>query len=268
MDKKTSCQFQNSPFTCQDKTESNNCGCACHGLFTTWFSALVLGIFLLVSTLSGAAVYLKGKRADDAITVTGSSKRAVISDRVKWTTQFTRQTAGGNLKAATDQLKNDLKIVTKFYADNGFPEKDLIISPVYNEQVYKQNYDGVQDYILRQTIQIQSNDITKVSKLSKDLTSVQDQGVIFTTQNVEYYYSKLADLRIEMLSEAIKDARSRAEQIAQSGQTKLGSLTTASSGVVQVLQPNSTDISDYGSYDTSTIDKEVTSTVRVTFSLK
>ena len=48
------------------------------------------------------------------------------------------------------------------------------------------------------------------------------------------------------------------------GQT-VGKLKSASSGVVQVMQPNSTDVSDYGSYDTSTIEKEVSVTARAVF---
>ncbi|HPO83031.1 MAG TPA: SIMPL domain-containing protein, partial [bacterium] len=68
--------------------------------------------------------------------------------------------------------------------------------------------------------------------------------------------------------EAMNDAKARAEKIAQSSGQGVGSLRSASMGVVQVLEPNSTEVSDYGSYDTSTIEKEVMVTVRATFLLK
>jgi hypothetical protein len=75
-------------------------------------------------------------------------------------------------------------------------------------------------------------------------------------------------LRVSLLGEAVKDAEARAKIIAQSGHRNLGVLTTASMGVVQVLTPNSTDVSDYGSYDTSSQNKEVMITVRATFKVK
>lgn len=70
---------------------------------------------------------------------------------------------------------------------------------------------------------------------------------------------------MELLSEAVKDAQNRAGKIAQSSGNEVGSLKSASVGVVQVLPVNSTEISDYGTYDTSSIEKEVMITVRATF---
>ena len=54
--------------------------------------------------------------------------------------------------------------------------------------------------------------------------------------------------------------------IAASG-GRLGSLRGVDVGVFQVTSPNSTDVSDYGTYDTSTLRKDVTAVVNVTFAL-
>jgi hypothetical protein len=67
------------------------------------------------------------------------------------------------------------------------------------------------------------------------------------------------------LGQAIADAKARAVEIAKSGGASIGKLKSASSGVVQVMAPNSTNVEDYGSYDTSTIDKEVSVTARAAF---
>jgi hypothetical protein len=71
-----------------------------------------------------------------------------------------------------------------------------------------------------------------------------------------------------MLTEAIKDAKARAEKIANSSGKRVGVIKSASMGVVQVLSPNSVDVSDYGTYDTSTINKEVMVTVKALFTIK
>ena len=95
-----------------------------------------------------------------------------------------------------------------------------------------------------------------------------DQGILFSTSSLEYYYSKLPDARVALLTDAIADAKARASKIAQAGGKNIGALQSASSGVVQVLSPNSANISDYGTYDTSSIQKEIMVTVKASFQTK
>jgi hypothetical protein len=92
--------------------------------------------------------------------------------------------------------------------------------------------------------------------------------VIISIDFLQYYYSKLPDLRVSLLSDAVKDAKSRAEKIAEGTGRAVGSIQSASSGVVQVLPVNSVEVSDYGSYDTSSIEKDVMVTVKASFRLR
>ena len=85
---------------------------------------------------------------------------------------------------------------------------------------------------------------------------------------MEYYYSKLADLKLTMLAAATQNAKDRASRIATSTGATLGPIQSASMGVFQVTAVNSTDISDYGAYDTTTIDKRVTAVVRSSFTVR
>ncbi|MBP6949164.1 MAG: SIMPL domain-containing protein, partial [Candidatus Pacebacteria bacterium] len=86
--------------------------------------------------------------------------------------------------------------------------------------------------------------------------------------SVDFFYTKLADLRVDLLSMASKNAKERADAIAKSTGDSIGGVKDASQGVFQVTQKNSTDVSDYGSYDTSTIEKKVTAIVRASFEVK
>jgi len=95
-----------------------------------------------------------------------------------------------------------------------------------------------------------------------------NKGVLFTTSSLEFYYSQLPQARIELLASAVQDAKARAEQLAQAGGKKIGILKSASSGVVQVMAPNSVEVSDYGMYDTSKIEKEIMVTVKTSFEIK
>lgn len=206
---------------------------------------------------------------DNTLTVTGSTRIRVESDIVKWVGEFGRTVPVDSLKIGYRDMSRDLKLVLEFYKKNGINEKDLIISPVFLEQLgLYGDRQTPREYILRQTITVQSNDIEKITELSKSFQELVNSGVAFRTQSLEYYYSKLPELRVNLLTEAMNDAKARAEKIAQSSGQKVGSLKSASMGVVQVLAPNSTEVSDYGTYDTSTIEKEVMVAVRATFLLK
>jgi hypothetical protein len=124
-------------------------------------------------------------------------------------------------------------------------------------------------YTLSQSILIESGDVSKITKLAQESVGVLiAKGLFFNSQNVEYYFNKLADLRIEMVSGATQNAQARARQMAESTGAKLGNLQSASLGVFQVSAPNSTEISDYGIYDTSSVDKKISATVRASFVLK
>ncbi len=133
-------------------------------------------------------------------------------------------------------------------------------------EVYDYNNSGApKRYTLQQTVTVDSTDVQKITNASKNAQELINQGVLISINPVQYYYSGLAEARVNLLGEAIKDAKARAGEIAKSNGQRVGKLKTASSGVVQVLSPNSVEVSDYGSYDTSTIEKDVMVTVRASF---
>lgn len=231
--------------------------------------AWILGFCLIVSTVIGAGVFYKVKGMDQSLTVTGSAKKMVTADVAKWNSNFSRSVAEPDLRSGYSAMASDLKAVKKFFTDRGVKESDLVISPVYLDQQYRDpNNQGPQMYNLRQTVELQLKDIQKVTDLAKETQSLINQGVIFAPGAPEYYYSKLPETRVELLGDAVNDARSRAEKIAEAGGKKVGSLKEASVGVTQVTSVNSIDISDYGTYDTSKPDKDVMITVKATFTLK
>lgn len=93
-------------------------------------------------------------------------------------------------------------------------------------------------------------------------------GVQFESLPPQYFYTKLADLKIEMLSLATEDAVKRAEQIAKSTGTKVERLRSAYMGVFQITPLYSTEVSDYGINDTTSIDKEITAVVNCEFLIR
>lgn len=234
-------------------------------------AAIILGIFFIIGISWVNNTWLEVKASDNSLSVTGSAKKTVTSDIAKWNSSFSRKVTESELKSGYAMMKSDEAIVTKFLKANKVEDSEITISPVSLQKEYNYQKEGVdtpQQYTLMQTVLVQSGDIEKIKNLSKNTQSVIDQGVIFSNGSPEYYYSKLPETRVELLPEAMKDAQSRADSIAGTTGKKVGTLKAASVGVVQVTQPNSVDISDYGNYDTSTIEKEVMVTVKASFTLK
>ena len=231
-------------------------------------AAGVLALSLIFATLIGSWTLYTVRTFDNNLSVTGSAKTSVQADSVKWSSTISRTVLESQLQSGYSQIAKDAVLVQNFLKNQGIDESAVTITPVISNQVYDNSGNAPRQYTLNQTFLVQSTDVQKITDLAKNTQAITSQGVIFSTNSPEYYYSKLADLRVSLLADAIRDAKARATVIAQSSGTQVGALKSASTGVVQVLAPNSVEVSDYGQYDTSSIAKDVMVTVRATFVVK
>ena len=228
----------------------------------------ILGISLIISFIIGS-ITVYNLRSKDTLTSTGSAKESVTSDKVKWTSSITRPVTASTMSTGYTKMDSDLKSVKDFLTENNIPADKVDVSPILMNEVYDQNQGMDKRYNLVQNITVQSDDVNKINELAKNTNPlIINKGVLFSTSSLEFYYSKLPDARVSLLAAAVGDAKARAGQLAKAGGRKIGSLQSASSGVVQVMAPNSIEVSDYGTYDTSSIDKEIMVTVKATFSIK
>ncbi len=225
--------------------------------------ALVLGLWLVGSGIAN--------RGGNTISSTGSASADVSADIAKWTIDIHRTAYEGGTQAAYTQVANDTTAVKKYFTALNLASSTIVLSVVSADQNYNQDQNAPTTYNVHESITITTSDVQKIDMLSHSIGAVSGKvagGTIVSPQGPEYYVSSLPQLRVSLLGKAITDAKARAEQIAKSGGASVGKLQSASSGVVQVLAPNSTNIEDYGSYDTSTIQKQVMITARATFTLK
>jgi hypothetical protein len=123
-------------------------------------------------------------------------------------------------------------------------------------------------YKMKQSVEVDSPLVDRIAQLNSDSTALVEQGVLLTADPPKYIYSQAAETKIEMLSEATKDARARAERIANEGGRGLAGLHDADMGVFQIVPLHSSDTSGEGMNDTSSLDKTITAVVTVTFALK
>lgn len=227
-------------------------------------------IALIISAIIFGAFYYSGQTTanKDVLSVTGSAKTRITSDQVKLIVSLQRIIASNELSSGYTSIAHDLTLTKELLKKAGIKNEEILENPVSMNQVYDQNSTGQTRYQLVQTITLQSNDVQKITEISKKIPDLASQGVIVSIQSLEYSYSKLPDLRVSLLTQAVQDAKARAEKIAEGTGRHVGSVQAASSGVVQVLTPNSVDVSDYGNYDTSSIEKDVMVTVKASFRLQ
>lgn len=247
-------------------------------------NVVMFGAFISIAWIISSFVLAHGLSSintHDAISVTGTAERMVESDAAKWNFMLTKQSSPENYNVTAKQLKDAQVATVKYLVAHGVDEKSITIQPItstvicqsQNQVMYdgsgRQQCSGAFTYSLVQTIIAESEDVKNIKQLSLDApTALATLGAQLQTVSVDFFYTKLASIRAELLQEASKNAKERAVAIAKSTGNRIGGVKDASQGVFQVTQKNSTDVSDYGSYDTSTVEKKITAIVRASFEVR
>ena len=208
-------------------------------------NAIIFGIAIVVSSIFLGKAYTDRSKADGEIRVTGLGKADFSSDLIVWEGKFGSQNI--DLKKSYLNLEKNKSAVNKYLIDKGIESEQLIYSAVKTNKNYKSLYSNDGDFIgeefisyeLTQTVKIESKEVDKIEKISREITELLNQGVQFYSEAPRYYYTKLADLKIKMISKATEDARLRAEKISEFSGGKLGKLESARMGIFQITGQNS-----------------------------
>jgi hypothetical protein len=239
--------------------------------FPQLFAGLtVLSLSLVVSSLVAANAIRGFQQARNALVVTGSAKRPIRSDYIIWRLSVSSQQP--TAKAAYQELKRQTERVQAYLKGKQIPDEAITLSAVETTTIPEVTASGretgqILAYRLSQRFEIRSNNVEQYTKLSQQSTELLDEGINLVSEAPQYLYTQLSKLRIEMVAEATKDAKARAEAIARSTGNRVGALRSAETGVFQITSRHSTEVSDYGTYDTSSLEKDITAVVSVKFSL-
>jgi len=236
-----------------------------------WFNGgAAMAAGLVISSLIFGWFYASAKKGDEAITVTGSATRRITSDLVLWSAGISSQSP--QLADAYRQLSGNIPAIKQYLLSKGVPEDQMTVSSITTTTIKGRDGDGnetseITGYMLGQQIEVRSTDVAKIGTVAREATELINQGILIESSAPRYYYTKIGDLKVEMLGEAAKDAKERAERIASSTGNSIGSVRSAKMGVLQITAADSTDVSDYGVYDTTTIEKDMTAVVNVSFAV-
>jgi len=233
-------------------------------------AGLFLAVGLVLSAGLATTAWFKVKTAQ-TITVKGSARKNVRADLMVWKGAFT--THAPRLLDAQQQLQADAAKVRAFITASGLTNVNF--TPITIEEIKGSLTDHqgltqpqILGYRLTQTVRVESGAVDHVAQLDRDSVALVQGGVQFTTQPPEYIYTQAGEAKVEMLAQATKDARTRAEQIAAQGARTIGPLETAEMGVIQIAPIYSGQTSWEGINDTTALEKTITAVVTATFALK
>lgn len=240
--------------------------------------AVVLALAVVASIITSAAMAARAyeargtqasKRAQE-ITVKGTARSRIASDTAVWSVEVRGEAK--TLADAFAALERGAARVHDFLTQRSFRPGEIAPGPIETSTFYVrddkgQNTREISGYALERRFTITTPDVAKVSAAAGEVTQLLREGVVVTSGSPAYTYSRAADLKVQILGDAAQDARTRADEIAAKAGCRVTDVRQASQGVIQITAPNSTDVSSYGTYDTSTIDKDVSVVVTLTFGI-
>lgn len=220
---------------------------------------------------------VKVRPVERTIRVTGSAKQRIVSDLIEWSATVSADAP--EKLAAYRKLHTDVEATVAYLKSQGIPEDQISPDSASVEEVYTTVYEGKGDdriakqvltgYHGKQYITIRSGDVQRVERVSREITQLLEKDIAVESNQAQYFYTKLGDLKIRMLADASKDARTRAENMLKSaGGASLSSLKDADMGVINVNPPNSSDTSWEGNNDTTSLEKDIIAIVHVTYGLR
>lgn len=239
--------------------------------FTT---PIVIALTAIIASLILVEGYKYRFKSAEGVSVVGMAQVDFSSDLIVWEGNYNRKSM--DLKTAYASIKQDELMLREYLKKKGIPDSAMIFGAVNLTKEYNTNFgsngevlsNSFTGFALAQNFKVESKDITLVERLSREVTELIEKGIELNSFAPRYYYTRLADLKMDLLSKASADAKLRAEAIAKSVDSDLGKMKKAVMGVFQITGRNSTEEYSYGgSYNTSEKNKTASITIRMEYGL-
>jgi hypothetical protein len=238
--------------------------------YQTLLAAAVLGVALVLAAALGAQAVERIKVSRQSVTVTGSAKKQIRSDMIIWRGWVAHQS--NDLQSAYADLKASMGTLRAYLSEKGVPADQIVETPIQTIALHPITERGMESseivgYRLQQGVEIRSTDVDGITRISREATELINQGIALESMAPEYLYTKIQEAKVEMLAAAARDAKLRAEQIAEATESEIGAVRAARMGVLQITPAYSVEVSDYGINDTSSLEKDITAVVSMEFEI-
>jgi hypothetical protein len=239
-----------------------------------YINTTIIALAVIISGYLLANGYKNRAKVSQSISVTGAGEENFSSDLIVWRANFSKKDY--ELKTAYANLNKDQNTIRKYLISKGIQGDEIVFDAVEIQKDYFNEYDEngqlrnsvFNGYSLTQSLKIQSKNVDRVENISREVTELIDAGIELNSFAPDYYYTKLATLKIKMIEAATKDAKNRADKIAMNAGGALGTLKSAEMGVFQITGENtSEDFSWGGNFNTSSKKKTANITIRLKYDI-
>ena len=241
-----------------------------HEKHRTGITLAAAGLFIALGITAGGyfvgnMVY-KSKVATNIATVKGLAEREVVADIGTWSVNF--EASENSLAKAYDSANSAKEKVNAFLKTAGFAEEVTTQNAfsVMKSDSRDSNQRLIETtYIISGSVSVRSTDVQKIAKAAQQVGDLVGQGVILTNSYPQYLFTKLNDIKPEMLGEATRNARVAAEQFAKDANAHVGSINSAEQGAFNF---SARDAGENGGDETASINKKVRVVTTISFYLK
>ncbi len=245
------------------------------------FSAVLLFLGLLIGAYILGKSFERFRKEDRYISVKGFSEREVKADLVIWSIKI--RMVNNDLIEGHAALESAKTKVIEFLKNKGVDAKEIIPMNLAVTDRQANEYGQVNQsdrfrYIIEESIEVRSNQVDSIQKISRMTSELLNAGVALSTKDewrgsgLKFIFTKLNAIKPEMLAEAIQNAKGAAEQFTKESNTYLGKLRKASQGLFSI-QDRDASLSgapegDYYSGSTSDLYKKVRVVISVDYSIE
>ena len=199
-------------------------------------NAILIGSAAILSLGLVAGGYLLGdgltraKAADRAVTVRGLAEKDVTADLATWTISYSA--TGFDLPTVRGEIDANGKVLQDYFRGMGFKAGELKPSSTNVSQYYN---NGVNTITVNQRMQLRTTDIARAQKAVAGQFDLVRRGVVLQEgSGMVYSFTRLNDIKPEMVAEATRDARKSAEQFAKDSGTAVGRIKSATQGYFSI----------------------------------
>lgn len=206
----------------------------------TILAGLLIGVGITAGGYLAGEGLVKSRLGYRVVTVKGLSERQVEADLGFWPVRF--MVTGATLEEARGRLEESEAAVNRFLKEAGFAASEIQVQNIQAED-RQAGYNAGQSplearFVLTQDMLVKSSDVQKLAEASRKVGDLLRSGVVFTADSYNagpsFIFTKVNELKGEMLSEATKRARDAAEQFATESGAKVGAIQNANQGVIEI----------------------------------
>lgn len=242
-------------------------------------SMTILGLLLAIGMASAAFILgVQAKRAvsgQQSITVKGLAEKPIRADSAEWSINIgvSDETQAGALGV----LAQERQVVEAFLDKQGLAAETRTanvetLAPHYEEIFIKDMPRQVQKgFDAFQTIRVTSQDLNKITAANKAFLQLKADNHPVSAEAPSYLVSNLESIKMSLIADATKNARSRATEFVKQDGVNVGVMKSASQGAFYILPVGGADDSDnsYGGvYDKSTIAKTARVVVTIVYNIE